>query len=47
LAAHSLPPHILLLDDVLTTGSTLDAASMRLKEGGAVEVRVATVARAW
>jgi ComF family protein len=45
--AHALPQHILLIDDVLTTGATLDAASSRLKEGGAVEVRVACVARAW
>ena len=38
--------HILLVDDVLTTGATLLAASMPLKEAGAREVSVATLAMA-
>lgn len=42
-----LPPHILVIDDVFTTGSTFAAASERLREGGASEVRVASIARAW
>lgn len=38
---------ILLVDDVLTTGSTLSAISEVLLKAGAEEVRVAVVARAW
>lgn len=38
--------HLLLIDDVLTTGSTVDACARVLKEAGAASVRVATVARA-
>lgn len=38
---------VLLIDDVFTTGATLDAAARTLIEGGASEVRAATVARAW
>jgi ComF family protein len=45
--AGQMPPHVLLVDDVLTTGATLDAAAAALKAAGAEEVRVATVARAW
>ncbi len=37
---------ILLLDDVLTTGATLDACSRTLREGGAESVAAITVARA-
>ena len=39
--------NVLLVDDVLTTGATLDAAARALLVAGAAEVRVATVARAW
>lgn len=39
--------NVLLVDDVLTTGATLDAAARALMEHGATEVRVATVSRAW
>lgn len=36
--------HIWLVDDVLTTGSTLDAAADALLEAGALEVRALTIA---
>lgn len=42
-----VPPKIVLIDDVLTTGATLDAASSVLLEAGASAVRVAVLARAW
>ena len=42
----SVPPRIVLLDDVFTTGATLDAAARVLLAGGAGEVRALTVARA-
>lgn len=37
--------HLLLVDDVLTTGSTVDECARILKQAGAGSVRVATVAR--
>jgi len=42
-----LPDRLLITDDVLTTGSTLDVAAAVLLEAGATEVRVAAVARSW
>jgi ComF family protein len=38
--------HILLVDDILTTGATARACSKTLLEAGAASVRVATLARA-
>jgi competence protein ComFC len=38
--------HVLLIDDVLTTGSTLSECARVLKEAGAVSVYAATAARA-
>jgi ComF family protein len=38
--------HILLVDDILTTGATARAASIALKRAGAASVWVATLARA-
>jgi ComF family protein len=37
--------HLLLVDDVLTTGSTLDECALVLLEAGAASVRAITVAR--
>jgi len=39
--------NVLLLDDVFTTGSTLEAATLKLMESGVEEVRVVCIARAW
>ncbi|MCJ7556316.1 MAG: ComF family protein [Gammaproteobacteria bacterium] len=41
-----LPPSVLLLDDVVTTGSTVHAAATVLKQGGVKRVEVWAVARA-
>ncbi len=42
-----LPPRVLCVDDVMTTGSTLDAAAASLLAAGAERVRVGAIARAW
>jgi len=38
--------HVLLLDDVMTTGATLDACSKALRDAGAKSMVALTVARA-
>ncbi len=38
--------HVLLIDDILTTGATARAAARALVQAGALSVRVATLARA-
>lgn len=45
-ACHVQGKHVLLLDDIMTTGSTLRHAAQALHEGGAASVRVAVVGRA-
>ena len=43
----AVPRRLLVVDDVLTTGATLDAAAAVLLEAGAAEVRACALARAW
>jgi len=43
----AIPERVLLVDDVFTTGSTLDEAAAAMMLAGSREVRVCSVARAW
>ncbi len=40
-----VPPYVLLIDDVCTTGATINAASDALRQGGAKTIRCLTFAR--
>lgn len=44
--AHPAPHHAVLVDDVHTTGATLDACARALREGGAERVAAVTYTRA-
>lgn len=46
-AAGPVAGRVIVVDDVMTTGATLDAAARALLAAGAEAVRVAVVARAW
>jgi predicted amidophosphoribosyltransferase len=46
-ANREVPAKVIVVDDVMTTGATLDAAAQVLLAAGASSVRVAAVARAW
>jgi predicted amidophosphoribosyltransferase len=45
-ATRSVPPSVVLVDDVYTTGSTATAAASALRKGGARDVHVVALARA-
>ncbi|MGQ9494719.1 MAG: ComF family protein [Thermoanaerobaculaceae bacterium] len=45
LSTRTVPPRVLLVDDVVTTGATAAACCKALKKGGAREVWVAAIAK--
>jgi ComF family protein len=45
-AEASVPRHVVLVDDVYTTGATVSAASTELRRAGARSIQVVTLARA-
>lgn len=47
MGADEMPPRIVLIDDVFTTGATLSAATQVLLDGGVREVRAVTCCRVW
>jgi len=47
LSGVAIASHMLVVDDVITTGATASSVADVLLEGGAHEVRVAAVARTW
>jgi len=42
---HAPPAHVALVDDVLTTGSTLTAMRLALRAAGSTQIEVWTLAR--
>lgn len=42
---HSLPPKILIIDDILTTGETLHELAKKLRQNGAESVVAYTISR--
>jgi predicted amidophosphoribosyltransferase len=44
-AAQPAPPHAILIDDVVTTGATLDACARALRAAGAQTVKALAYAR--
>lgn len=48
LSKHDLSgQHVLIIDDVMTTGATMEQASLEIRRAGAARVDVACLARAW